>query len=296
MPTPGASFAGLQAKSRSAQFATDVNGVAGAGAISAQALAARRGSAYYDVAGGLGGTAQVAACERVLFARGEAKQPTIEAVEPAFIVPWSEGERHQAKARFAAHGGDVAEATREGFPSDVAGGVGVTPEVDVLDQQVGGEEQVLGSAARVKDCAIVADAEGEAGGEGVRNVRADPVDEFHLASHGLEPAGGNRLKIHDGCERRGIETGAAYEHAIDFGLPHERAGIVRLDAAAIKDAHGSGRVFAEMITNARADAAMGIGGKLRRGGLAGADGPDRLISDTIFSNSAALRAEMPCAH
>ena len=59
----------------------------------------------------------------------------------------------------------------------------LAPEVDVFDQQVGGEEQIFGCAAGMEDGAIVADAEGQARCAPRWNAGADSFDELKLALH-----------------------------------------------------------------------------------------------------------------
>ena len=49
------------------------------------------------------------------------------------------------------------------FHPTSSGGVRLAAEVDVLDEQVGGEQQVFGGAARPEDGAIVADPEDHTG-------------------------------------------------------------------------------------------------------------------------------------
>ena len=61
--------------------------------------------------------------------------------------------------------------------------------------------------------------------------------------------------------------------------PHEGGGIVRLDAAAVEDAHLRCDVGAEQLGNFRADDLVCFDSHLRRGGFAGADGPDGLVGD-----------------
>ena len=56
------------------------------------------------------------------------------------------------------------------FHPTSSGRVRVAAEVDVFDEQVGGEEQVFGGAARPENGAIVADSQDDSGGSAVRRA------------------------------------------------------------------------------------------------------------------------------
>ena len=83
---------------------------------------------------------------------------------------------------------------------------------------------------------------------------------------GRRPAGG-----HDFGEGGGVETGAAHEGAVDVGLRHQLGRVAGLDAAAIDDAAGVGRVAAEEGREPGPDAAMGGVGLVGGGDAAGSD-------------------------
>src|SRR5688500_2189020 len=85
--------------------------------------------------------------------------------------------------------------------------------------------------------------------------------------------------LHDLGEAARIEAGAADEGAVDIRLGHKRAGVVRLHAAAVLDPNLVGGGFIGNLTEHPADKRMRFLGLLGRRGLAGADGPDRLVSD-----------------
>src|ERR1051326_6507230 len=85
----------------------------------------------------------------------------------------------------------------------------------------------------------------------------------------------SRWEIYNFREGDGIETGAAYEHAVDFGLRHQAFHVVGLDAAAVKNANRVRGLFAEMRMHLLADDVMRAGRHLGRGGFARADGPNR---------------------
>src|SRR6185437_4316571 len=76
----------------------------------------------------------------------------------------------------------------------------------------------------------------------------------------------------------GFERGPAYQRAINVGLAHQLAGIGRLDASTILDAHLLGNAIVKHFRQHAANKRMGILRLLGRGRLPGADGPNRLIS------------------
>ena len=91
------------------------------------------------------------------------------------------------------------------------------------------------------------------------------------------------LVLHDRRERFGIEAGAADQCAIDFLFRHQGFGVVGLHAAAVEDARGCRRTSSpKAFAASRADERVSIGGHLRSGGLAGADGPDGFVGDDQF--------------
>ena len=89
----------------------------------------------------------------------------------------------------------------------------------------------------------------------------------------------SKLVLDDRGEGVGLEAGAADQCAVDLFLADERGGVVGLDAAAVEDAHGRGNIGAQQLGHFGADDLVRVGGDLGRGGLAGADGPDRLIGN-----------------
>src|ERR1017187_10792424 len=71
----------------------------------------------------------------------------------------------------------------------------------------------------------------------------------------------------------------APQGAIHVRLAYQLAGVGRLDAPTILDSDAPGNSFVEHLPQHTPDEGMGLLRLRRRGGLAGADGPDRLISD-----------------
>ena len=105
-----------------------------------------------------------------------------------------------------------------------------------------------------------------------RSKRTDEVCAF-------SPVLSSGLVLDDGGERVWLEAGAADEGSVNLFLAHEGGGIVRLDASAVEDAHFGGDCLAEEFCHFSADHFVRVGGHLGRRGLAGADGPNRLIGD-----------------
>src|SRR5579872_977572 len=92
----------------------------------------------------------------------------------------------------------------------------------------------------------------------------------------------SRWKIYDFCERDRVEARAAHQHAVDLGLRHERLGVVRFDASAVQNADTPGRVLAKAGAHLTANHGVCLSRHFGRGGLAGPDGPNGLISDHDF--------------
>src|SRR5437867_583826 len=96
--------------------------------------------------------------------------------------------------------------------------------------------------------------------------------------------------LHDTGEGGGVKARPTDQGAVDVGLRHERVDVLRLDAAAVEDAHslrGGGRGEAHQL------AANGMVDFLRlpRGrGAAGADGPHRLVGDEAAGEPLGARA------
>src|SRR5947208_2121961 len=96
--------------------------------------------------------------------------------------------------------------------------------------------------------------------------------------------------LHDTGEGGGVKARPTDQGAVDVGLRHERVDVLRLDAAAVEDAHslrGGGRGEAHQL------AANGMVDFLRlpRGrGAAGADRPHRLVGDEAAGELLGARA------
>ena len=81
------------------------------------------------------------------------------------------------------------------------------------------------------------------------------------------------------AKESGLRLRAADQGAVDFFLADESGCVVRLDAAAVEDAHGAGHACAEQLRYFGANDAVRVDGDLGSRGFAGADGPHRLIGD-----------------
>src|ERR1051325_11469164 len=85
--------------------------------------------------------------------------------------------------------------------------------------------------------------------------------------------------LHDVRKTPVFQGRAADERAVHVRLAHQFTGIPRLDAATILDAHAARNRLIEQFRDQPPDEGMGVLRLLGGGGLAGADGPDRLVSD-----------------
>ena len=77
----------------------------------------------------------------------------------------------------------------------------------------------------------------------------------------------------------GFAESAADERAIDIGLAEEFLGVGGFDRAAVLDLDFIGEVLAETLGEGGAGEGVNFLGLLRRGGEAGADGPDGFVVD-----------------
>src|SRR5881296_661615 len=98
------------------------------------------------------------------------------------------------------------------------------------------------------------------------------------------------LVLHDTGEGGGVKARPADQGAVDVGLRHERVDVLRLDAAAVEDAHplrGGGRGETHQLpANGMVDFL-----RLPRGrGAAGADRPHRLVGDEAAGELLGARA------
>jgi hypothetical protein len=168
-----------------AERSGNVDGIARARPIAAQRAVSRDGAADDDIADGLGGVREIPAGQRRFFAAREAQQAGVEPLDPARVGPIRGCQRHQAEARLATHGGDVAQAAGEAFPADIARRLRGGPKMHVLDQHVGGKEQILAAAARAVDGAIVADSQHQRRNCGIEaGPSTDTPHQIDLANFG----------------------------------------------------------------------------------------------------------------
>src|SRR5439155_4897121 len=104
------------------------------------------------------------------------------------------------------------------------------------------------------------------------------------------------LVLHDAGEGGGVEARPADQGAVDVGLRHERVDVLRLDAAAVEDAHplrGGGRGETHQLpANGMVDFL-----RLPRGrGASGADRPHRLVGDDAAGELLGARAGERAPH
>src|SRR5689334_4950501 len=83
----------------------------------------------------------------------------------------------------------------------------------------------------------------------------------------------------DPDELFGVETRPADQRAVDVGLLHDAGHVAVLDRAAVDDADPVGRAAGVLLGQPRPDRPDDLLGVLRRGRLAGADRPHRLVGD-----------------
>ncbi len=80
-------------------------------------------------------------------------------------------------------------------------------------------------------------------------------------------------------EAVGVEAGSSDEGSVDVFEVAEAGGVVGFDGASVEDAYGGSQLGCERRGDLGADDAVSVGGDLRRGGAAGADGPDGLVGE-----------------
>src|SRR5262249_55427169 len=108
-----------------------------------------------------------------------AERPLVERLDLVAPRALRAAETDQRPPRCAAHGGDVRDIHRERLGADIRGLRPTAPEVDVVNEQVGGDQQ-RGPRARLEHRAVVADA-GHQTGRAPADERSDQPDEIVLA-------------------------------------------------------------------------------------------------------------------
>src|SRR5512134_3759488 len=83
----------------------------------------------------------------------------------------------------------------------------------------------------------------------------------------------------DAHELAGLEARSPDKRAVNVRLLHDRGYIGAFDGTAVEDPYDVGDVGAERLGDPAADRADHLLGVGRGGGLAGADGPHRLVRD-----------------
>ena len=171
-----------QSQSRAAGLAGHVDRIARTRPIPPQRLAARHRARNHDVAHGLPRMGQVAAQQRTALARGKRQQAAVKGVHPPRVRPGRQRQRHEAESRYPAHGSDIAQSARQRLPAGILRAMGVAPEMHILDQHIGGEEQVLGGPRRTENGAVVADAEHCAGAWRQGHPASNAFDEIQFGA------------------------------------------------------------------------------------------------------------------
>jgi len=83
----------------------------------------------------------------------------------------------------------------------------------------------------------------------------------------------------DAEEVVGLEAGTADQGTVNVSLGHQALDVIRLDTAAIEDAHGIGRRLTEQACQQAADEGVHLLRLGVAGGLSGTNRPDRLVGD-----------------
>ena len=133
----------------------------------------------------------------------------LEVADPAPVQVSREGQPDHHRAGFGPHGLDVRDVDRHRFPAGLEGGRPGAFEVDVLDQHIGGDDDV---AARHQHCRVVAGAQPHVGAE--CQAVGEFGDHLELGAHQRNPTGRSRASsmslvtssgygIPDACHRAG---------------------------------------------------------------------------------------------
>ena len=134
------------------------------------------------------GLVPIAADERGVRGVGDTQQASEEILDPTLVMMRADGERHEAVARLAAHGCDVAEVAGQGSGADaLCGHVG--GEVDAFCERVRLEQQIF-VGARAEDGAIVTDAGCHAGACFYRSSNTGDEAEFAEGGKVVRDIGG----------------------------------------------------------------------------------------------------------
>jgi len=124
------------------QRAGNVDAIAGRCTGAAQSFAFTNGSADHDIANQLIGMRDVAARELRLGLAQQFIHSAIETIDPMRIRPVRERERDQTVQWTSPHGGDIAQATRDGPASNLLGR-GFTREMHAFDAEISCKKQIL---------------------------------------------------------------------------------------------------------------------------------------------------------
>ena len=114
---------------------------------------------------------------------GPEEQPIVEALHPGLAGSLAQGQGKQAKAGHASHRRNVAQPARQRLVAHRFRRVRATPEMHVLEQQIGGKEQILRRPARAVYGAIVGDTQHQSAPTGPRRAPADFVQNVDLAAN-----------------------------------------------------------------------------------------------------------------
>ncbi len=86
-------------------------------------------------------------------------------------------------------------------------------------------------------------------------------------------------RVDDVHELLGLQGGTADEAAVDVRLGQQLSSVLGIHAAAVLNGDATGHPGAVQSANGSTDVGADLASLFGRGGLAGADGPDRLVGD-----------------
>ncbi len=158
MAFPGFAFSGFEPQRRATQLSGNVDLLTRPRAASKQGCSTRDRAANGHIADKFLSPREIAARENGLMLIRRLCQRVEEVIDPAVCCPLRETNRREAESRRSAHGGDIAEAARKSDSANVSGFVGVAAEMGAFRKKVGRKKQIIGTAARAINGAIIADS------------------------------------------------------------------------------------------------------------------------------------------
>ncbi len=125
-----------------AKRSCNVNAIPGLSPGTENGRAGRNLAGNDDVCRDLRGRGNVAACELDFVAAGQGQQAAQKAVYPGLRQIGGKPQRQKAGQRFAAHGGNVAQAARKAAVSYGSWRVPGSPEMYVFNAEIGSDQKL----------------------------------------------------------------------------------------------------------------------------------------------------------